>query len=753
MVIMDVLGTAISIPESLADLRGNQRFTFLRHICAADLDCYGFLAFLMGVIDTGDIEQLNPQVRDGLMADQRCAALLEHCRVNGNGILQHHRLRFFKDMKETLRLAAVKMRDITKNQYDNLGVPFEHEQSGLLPGAKFGIFTKENQIFTVYKLDTVSSDTMLCCGCRYKTTIYQECTELTFPDFCPHHDREVLRRMLWDLTPEPCEEVLEGYILSGQPLPSCQMCQRKSHTAVLADVCGNGCSFCLNCLDKKKEQYKQMCPNCGTAMRRDKLENIPERIAPKLGELQVNVCSVFACQYCGTATFYPLLFLESPHAFCYWCTACYYQAPSNCRACGGPYSEEETAVLADVSQGDCPFCFSCHTCETTCFLCNSVEKKYKEYFRRQDCGLCRADITTAPCQACNNRIRLKNLQPLDGYQMCKSCFGKYQQPPVSVELPPPDPQPVEEQKEEEMKDQLPDEDMPSAPVVPVLETPGYEELPYGCQKCGSKVNAELYHACVKQEGQCCLWCFTKSMLRQPNKDYCPSCFTPTCKVLNSANPNLEFSLFCEGCKESSNWKHFFYRSRCDEHTICMKCACKRLGETNGINACPQCESSVDSFERKTCTNCGNVSSSFLHAEQTDHFLCWNCALQETSEIAAICICKGRFTDSFREALLIMKGIECNLCKRYRPLYGYRCSCQIKICAECTPDDRKCPKCGVAKSPPEDWMGNQKTNCVGCLDISSALRMQCGHYCHPKCYLKAGGCPYCSTRPADQPVNP
>lgn len=742
---MDVLGTAIPIPESLAGLRSNQRYTYLRHICTTDLDCYGFLAFLLGVIDTGDIGQLSQQVLEGLMRDQRCAALLQHCRLDGNGILLHHRFRYFKEIKETLRLAAVRMREITQNSFEHLGIPFEHQQSGLLPGAKFGVFTWGNDVFTVYRTDSIQSDTMLCCGCRYPTYIYQQYTEADFPNFCPHHDREVLRRMLWDLTPEPCEEALEGSILSGQPLSQCQMCPRRSFTAVLTDVCGKGCSFCLDCLGKETENYKQMCPNCGTALRREKLGNIPEWVAPKLRELQMNVCNVLNCQYCGTATSYPLFFLGLPHASCYWCAACYRQTPNNCRACGGPYTSDEAAVLDCVNQGDCPLCFSKHTCETTCLLCTSVEQ-YKEHFKRQDCGLCGADLTTMPCQGCNINIRLKNLQLADGYSMCINCIAKYQPPPVPAEPQPLGFLPIDEP--------LRSHSRPSHIEVSVLaDTLGrYEEVPNGCKKCGCQVSDDLYHVCSKQEGQCCLWCFAKLALEHSTKDYCPFCYTPTCKVLDS-NPKTEFSLYCEICRKPANWRSFFHRSRCGEHITCEKCACKRLKETNGLNACPQCNPPNDPFKHDACSGCGNPSSSFIHIETTNHFLCWNCALARTPETAATCDCDGHLTDSFREALLIEKGSACSLCKRRRPLYEYRCGCGTKLCVECIQGNPKCPQCSVIKSLPGDWMETQKANCVGCLNTSPAIPMNCGHYCHRECYNRVGDCPFCSARSVEQPVNP
>lgn len=246
----------------------------------------------------------------------------------------------------------------------------------------------------------------------------------------------------------------------------------------------------------------------GECVEKREICKYPKRIAPKLSGLQRNVYSLFYCKQCEAATSYSLLLLSFPHASCYWCASCYSKSPSYCQACGGLYTSEEAAVLASVSQGDCPTCFSSHTCETTCLLCTSA-KHYSEHFRRKNCGLCGADVTSRPCQRCSISIRPQNLQLFEGFRICKNCIAEYHPPPALPELS----SPLLRSRKNIVELFI---------VLEEFETPGHETIRNGCQKCGILVSDELFHDCARQEGQSCLWCFENSHCILQTRSIVPS---------------------------------------------------------------------------------------------------------------------------------------------------------------------------------------------------------------------------------------
>ena len=423
-------------------------------------------------------------------------------------------------------------------------------------------------------------------------------------------------------------------------------------------------------------------------------------------------------------------------------------------------------------------------------------RNYSEYFNREYCGLCRTSTKFVPCQGCQNEIRPQNLQKYQDLQMCKNCILQRQPPPQPQQyaeeqkMNPPsheeDPgkcqagfAPIEQPQADAIMSGSPhaevqigeqaieaqsyglqyggeqkeytnpvqfrhDVDLAEQPAAnsEADETPsGYEEKEYGCERCGNEVPEDLFHKCANKEGRCCLWCFTRQILRNPQSEYCQMCQMPAYYVLNPTILKFDSSLYCEACSKPSNTRGFFHRSRCRQHIICSECACQKLQETNGLNACPHCLIQEEPFQKSPCKKCGNPSSNFVHADQTEHTLCWSCAL-ENPDAAAKCECGSSLTDCLREAMLMKKGNVCYLCKRYRPLRESRCGCKVFFCAECSLKDEKCPKCTEAKTLPTDWINNQKMNCVECLSFAGALLLSCGHYCHRECLRRVGGCSLC-----------
>lgn len=272
-------------------------------------------------------------------------------------------------------------------------------------------------------------------------------------------------------------------------------------------------------------------------------------------------------------------------------------------------------------------------------------------------------------------------------------------------------------------------------------TPGYEGKEIGCQRCGKEVCRYRFHNCAIKEGRCCGWCFMRLIICSPYAEYCPFCLAPWRIVLCLGKLHERLPFLCEGCNKPSDVMDIFHRSRCGKHIICAKCACRKLRETNGLNACPLCVIPNEPFQQVRCLRCNEESSFFVHADPTDHSLCWNCALQ-LPPTAAKCECGSFLTDRFREALLMETGEGCYFCMRYRPLIKSRCGCSILMCAECSFASIKCPLCRNNRDLSVDWVMKQKMNCVECLSTSVAFSLTCGHYCHRGCLERTGGCSLC-----------
>ena len=840
---MEPIGWAVRIPESFTEFRQGGRYEYMRRIDVHTDPSSWYLALLIGLIDTRNLDKLDKPMYLGLFDEPKKVNLFRFLEKYPNFLLQHHCLKHFNRIRQILKEVC---QDMLQKEAYNTSVLYEGNSQCVVEGAVFQIAKRGEFYFTLYPANFDIGEIQLCCGCMYKKDIFTAGID-NYQLPCTHHEKHTLDECLWRVKPVKCELAFEETVLSGKTFKQCQLCEKTALGCIVSVACRNNCELCLDCLLANRTS-EPFCSKCWGLLNYDAITTVASEChiegthADNLKALPRSL----RCSSCNSPAKQPFRFTEGRHKNCAVCVKC--PLSESCGWCGQQLQGEEVGQFQAVKQSraECWLCFAGHQCDRDCFLCQ-LSLTYSYQFNTQQCLNCHQPISFSECEYCRRKLRDDRFVDYSGSKICRNCFeaqpradetlaasggeadpqppdpnqvatdSQYQQPvspidPSSVQ-PQPDsgsqsgnppqghqpiifPIPVHSSRVGvEVQKTEPENEQSSFTAPSEFSEVGKEEgkteeekkeekeevassqlfTDEGKQYCKNcnlgfgdiDLPDYLYHKCSSPNFSCCLWCLITRLLQSPTREFCPGC-QQTVNELFSLEM-LKSMLECDVCRKNVKLSEFLYRSRCSTHRVCRTCACLQLLKTNGRSGCQRCvelypnplfpiqQDSSQVYSPPLC-GCREVSSPEVHCFDgpQPHPICWKCAMKENPNASA-CKCGGFFSDKMREALCITSESVCRKCQKNRSLFTLRCKCKASVCVFCITVERSdgslkviCRDCGDSHTAPDAWVQQERESCAGCLESRGSLvRLNCGHFYHPKCLLRTYKCVVCTPLRIDE----